>query len=96
MNLTFSAHALDRCLERGISLQLVADALFSGRMAKYGDRYVVIHGRLKVIAERQDDACVIVTAYRAAETNKKRIARQRRRQVRKFQRASRKESGIWW
>ena len=89
MNLTFSAHALDRCLERGISLQLVADALFSGHMVKYGDRYVVIHGRLKVVAERQDDACVIVTAYRAAETNKKRMARQRRRQVRKFQRASR-------
>ena len=32
MNLTFSAHALDRCFERGISLQLIADALFSGRL----------------------------------------------------------------
>ncbi len=96
MNLTFSAHALDRCLERGISLQLVADALFSGCLERYGDRYVVIHGRLKVVAERQGDACVIVTAYRAAEANKKRMARQRRRQVRRFQRASRKESGIWW
>ncbi|WP_300832755.1 DUF4258 domain-containing protein [uncultured Bilophila sp.] len=96
MNLTFSAHALDRCLERGISLQLVADALFSGHLERYGDRYVVRHGRLKVVAERQDDACVIVTAYRDAETNKKRRVRQRRQQVRKFQRASRKESGIWW
>lgn len=75
MNLTFSAHALDRCLERGISLQLVADALFSGRLERYGDRYVVRHGRLKVVAERQ---------------------RQRRQQIRKLQRASRKESGIWW
>ena len=96
MNLTFSAHALDRCLERGISLQLVADALFSGHLERYGDRYVVRHGRLKVVAERQDDAGVIVTAYRDAETNKKRRVRQRRQQVRKFQRASRKESGIWW
>lgn len=77
MNLTFSAHALDRCFERGISLQLIADALFSGRLERYGDRYVV-------------------TAYRAAETSKKRMARQRRQQVRRFQRASRKESGIWW
>ena len=96
MNLTFSAHALDRCLERGISLQLVADALFSGHLERYGDRYVVRHGRLKVVAERQDDACVIVTAYRDADTHTKRRVRQRRQQVRKFQRASRKESGIWW
>ena len=44
MNLTFSAHALDRCFERGISLQLIADALFSGRLERYGDRYVVVHG----------------------------------------------------
>lgn len=55
MNLTFSAHALDRCFERGISLQLIADALFSGRLERYGDRYVVVHGRLKVVAERQGD-----------------------------------------
>lgn len=96
MNLTFSAHALDRCLERGISLQLVADALFSGRLTRYGDRYVVRHGRLRVVAERQDDACVVVTAYRDAETSKKRRTRQRRQQIRKLQRASRKESGIWW
>lgn len=96
MNLTFSAHALDRCLERGISLQLVADALFSGRLECYGDRYVARHGRLKVVAERQDDACVVVTAYRDAETSKKRRQRQRRQQIRKLQRASRKESGIWW
>lgn len=28
MNLTFSAHALDRCFERGISLQLIAMPFF--------------------------------------------------------------------
>lgn len=95
MNLTFSAHALDRCLERGISLQLVADVLFSGRLKRYGDRYVVRHGRLKVVAERQDDACVVVTAYRDAETSKKRRARQRRQRVRREQRASRKGGWIW-
>ena len=96
MNLTFSAHALDRCFERGISLQLIADALFSGRLERYGDRYVVVHARLKFVAERQGDVCVVVTAYRAVETSKKRMARKRRQQVRRFQRASRKESGIWW
>lgn len=95
MNLTFSAHALDRCLERGISLQLVADALFSGRLTRYGDRYVVRHGRLRVVAERQDDACVVVTAYRDAETSKKRRARQRRQRLRRQQRAGRKGGWIW-
>lgn len=30
MNLTFSAHALDRCFERRISLQGVLDALRQG------------------------------------------------------------------
>lgn len=34
MNLTFSAHALDRCFERRISLQGVLDALRQGTCVK--------------------------------------------------------------
>ena len=56
MNLTFSAHALDRCFERCISLQGVLDALRQGTCVKGngmkdGERFVMAHGRLKVEAE---------------------------------------------
>lgn len=56
MNLTFSAHALDRCFERRISLQGVLDALRQGTCVKGsgmkdGERFVMAHGRLKVVAE---------------------------------------------
>lgn len=46
MNLTFSAHALDRCFERRISLQGVLDALRQGTCVKGngmkdGERFVM-------------------------------------------------------
>ena len=49
MNLTFSAHALDRCFERRISLQGVLDALRQGTCVKGngmkdGERFVMVHG----------------------------------------------------
>ena len=61
MNLTFSAHALDRCFERRISLQGVLDALRQGTCVKGsgmkdGERFVMAHGRLKVVAGRAASA----------------------------------------
>ena len=67
MNLTFSAHALDRCFERRISLQGVLDALRQGTCVKGsgmkdGERFVMAHGRLKVVAEFEGPACVVISA----------------------------------
>ena len=69
MNLTFSAHALDRCFERRISLQGVLDALRQGTCVKGngmkdGERFVMAHGRLKVVAEFEGPACVVISAWR--------------------------------
>ena len=72
MNLTFSAHALDRCFERRISLQGVLDALRQGTCVKGngmkdGERFVMAHGRLKVVAEFEGPACVVISGTLLAE-----------------------------
>ena len=74
MNLTFSAHALDRCFERRISLQGVLDALRQGTCVKGsgmkdGERFVMAHGRLKVVAEFEGPACVVISAASAPPGN---------------------------
>ena len=82
MNLTFSAHALDRCFERRISLQGVLDALRQGTCVKGsgmkdGERFVMAHGRLKVVA------CVVISAWRD-QKGSKRAARERRQRLRRI------------
>ena len=88
MNLTFSAHALDRCFERRISLQGVLDALRQGTCVKGsgmkdGERFVMAHGRLKVVAEFEGPACVVISAWRD-QKGSKRAARDRRQRLRRI------------
>ena len=88
MNLTFSAHALDRCFERRISLQGVLDALRQGTCVKGsgmkdGERFVMAHGRLKVVAEFEGPACVVISAWRD-QKGSKRAARERRQRLRRI------------
>ena len=87
MNLTFSAHALDRCFERRISLHGVLDALRQGTCVKGngmkdGERFVMAHGRLKVVAEFEGPACVVISAWRD-QKGSKRAARERRQRLRR-------------
>ncbi|WP_165072921.1 DUF4258 domain-containing protein [Desulfovibrio sp. ZJ200] len=89
MNLTFSAHALNRCLERDISLQRVADAILAGTMEGYGDRRILTHGRLRVVAVVQDNSCFVVTAFRLPNQNPKRHIQKQRARIRRFQRERR-------
>ncbi|WP_418217814.1 DUF4258 domain-containing protein [Bilophila wadsworthia] len=88
MNLTFSAHALDRCFERRISLQGVLDALRQGTCVKGsgmkdGERFVMAHGRLKVVAEFEGPACVVISVWRD-QKGSKRAARERRQRLRRI------------
>lgn len=97
MNLTFSAHALDRCLERRISLQEVLDALCRGTCVKGngmrdGGHFVMALGRLKVVAEFEGPACVVISAWRD-QKGSKRAARQRRQRLRRIRLASKKGRG---
>ena len=87
MNLTFSAHALDRCFERRISLQGVLDALRQGTCVKGsgmkdGERFVMAHGRLKVVAEFEGPACGVIS-WRD-QKGSKRAARERRQRLRRI------------
>ena len=98
MNLTFSAHALDRCFERRISLQGVLDALRQGTCVKGsgmkdGERFVMAHGRLKVVAEFEGPACVVISAWRD-QKGSKRAARDRRQRLRRIRLAFKEGRGI--
>ena len=80
MNLTFSAHALDRCFERRISLQGVLDALRQGTCVKGsgmkdGERFVMAHF--------EGPACVVISAWRD-QKGSKRAARERRQRLRRI------------
>ena len=88
MNLTFSAHALDRCFERRISLQGILDALRQGTCVrgtgtKDGERFIMALGRLKVVAEFEVPACVVISAWRDQKGGK-RAARERRQRLRRI------------
>lgn len=96
MNLTFSAHALDRCFERNISLQRVADAILAGSMDRYGDRRILTHGRLRVVVLVQDNSCFVVTVFRLANLNPKRSRQKRRTFLRRLQREEKATTGMWW
>lgn len=96
MNLTFSAHALNRCFERDISLQRVADAILAGSMECYGDRRILTHGRLRVVAALHGNDCFVVTAFRLPSVNPKRARQKQRTFIRRLRREDKASTGMWW
>lgn len=70
MNLTFSGHILERCLERRISIQRVFHTLTQGVAVrgdgtKEGERFVMAHGRIRVAAMLRGKTCYVLSAWRA-------------------------------
>ena len=79
--LSFSFHAVKRCLERGISEQNVRDTITRGnRIAHDGEKLVFARGRMRVVVTV---GATVVTAYRERRNNPKRNIRKARKARRK-------------
>lgn len=80
--LSYSFHAVNRCLERGISERNVMDTVTGGiRIAHDGDKLIFARGRMRVVAT---DFGMVVTAYRVRRNNPKRNIRRARKARRKL------------
>lgn len=80
-HLSFSFHAVARCLERGITERNVMETVRLGVcISDSGDRAVYARGRMRVVV---CDTVLIVTAFRQRRKNPKRIMRMARKARRK-------------
>ena len=83
-SLSFSFHAVKRCLERGISEQNIFETVTLGKaIADDGDTAVYARGRMRVVVA---EGVVVVTAYRELKRNPKRKIRKARQDSRKHKR----------
>lgn len=75
--LSYSFHAVARCLERGITERNVEDTVRLGsRIADDGDRAVYARGRMRVVLWAGE---LVITAYRQKKRNPKRHIQKRRK-----------------
>lgn len=84
-SLSFSSHAVKRCLERGISEQNIFETVTLGKaIADDGDTAVYARGRMRVVL---GCGALVITAYRERKNNPKgniRKARKARKARRKM------------
>ena len=82
--LSFSFHAVKRCLERGISEKNVIDTVLLGNpVVDTGERAVFALGRMRVVIA---EGILVVTAYRERKRNPKRRIQKKRKQIRQIRR----------
>lgn len=82
--LSFSFHAVARCLERGITERNVTDTVrFGVCISDSGDRTVYARGRMRVVVSY---GSLVITAFRMRQFNPKRIMRERRKRERRYAR----------
>ena len=85
--LSYSFHAVRRCLERGITERNVTETVrFGVCISDRGDRAVYARGRMRVVL-----GCggLVVTAYRERKRNPKRRIQKKRKLQRQFARGLR-------
>ena len=75
--LSYSFHAVRRCLERGITEQNIMDTIVRGRrVAHDGEKLVFARGRMRVVVT---ESALVITAYRERKNNPKRNIRKARK-----------------
>ena len=80
--LSYSFHAVARCLERGITEHKVVETVRYGVcISNSGDRAVYARGRMRVVVS---GGVLIVTAFRQRRKNPKRVMRERRKRERRY------------
>ena len=85
--LSFSFHAVRRCLERGISEQNIFETVTLGQaIADDGDTAVFARGRMRVVL---GSGALVITAYRERKKNPKRRIQKKRKLQRQFARGLR-------
>lgn len=85
--LSYSFHAVRRCLERGITEQNIMDTIVLGSaIADDGDKAIFARGRMRVVVA---EGVVVVTAYRERKRNPKRRIQKKRKAIRQVRRGLR-------
>ena len=80
--LSFSFHAVARCLERGITERNVIETVrFGVCISDCDDRAVYARGRMRVVVTEN---ALVITAYRERKNNPKRNIRKARKARRKL------------
>ena len=85
--LSYSFHAVRRCLERGITEQNIFETVTLGNaIADDGDTAVYARGRMRVVL---GSGALVITAYRERKRNPKRRIKKKRKLQRQFARGLR-------
>lgn len=85
--LSYSFHAVRRCLERGITEQNIFETVTLGNaIADDGDTAVYARGRMRVVL---GSGALVITAYRERKRNPKRRIQKKRKLQRQFARGLR-------
>lgn len=91
--LSYSFHAVARCLERGITERNVTETVRLGnRIADDGDKAVYARGRMRVVLL---GGGLVITAYRQRKRNPKRCIQKRRKLIRQYARGSCENAAIF-
>lgn len=82
--LSYSFHAVARCLERGITERNVTETVrFGVCISDSGDRTVYARGRMRVVL---GCGALVITAFRMRRRNPKRIMREKRKRQQRYAR----------
>ena len=82
--LCLSGHAARRCLERGISMKSLEDALRNGTIvSSENSNHVIAHGRMRLAVS---DTGMLITAWRMRRYNPKTAMRKARQKKIAFRR----------